>query len=619
MLSIQEKFIKATDIDYQINRLVSKDKDVVNENANKDSNTYSTKRDLIAGQVSRAKGISMLPEKVRNAHLSGDIYFHDLDYSPFTTYHNCMLIDVENMQKNGYKLGNVEVGSPKSIGTAVIQITQIVAGIASSIFGGITVDKIDIVLGKYAEMNYQKHKQDAVEYGIKDIETYAVEKTKKDIYDACQSLEYQINSLYTSNGQTPFFTVGFGLGTSRWERYIQQCILNIRIEGLGVNKETAIFPKLIYVLKKGINVNKDDINYDIKQLAIKCTSERIYPDYLSAEVMESQGLTDSVPMGCRSHLHKWMDENGEYTTSGRANMGVVTLNLPRIAMESDGDFDKFWGLLEERADIIHEALLFRINSVLQAKPKNAPILYKEGAMSKKLQENESIASRYLNKRATVSFGYIGMYETVSVFFGPEWENNSQAKDFSVKILSVLKDKCDEWTEEHDVKFSLYGTPSESLTDKFCKMDYNKFGSIENITDKGYYTNSFHYDTRKHPTPFEKIKFESPYSKIASGGFIHYVECPNMKQNLMALESIINYAYSHVGYFGVNSPIDRCYECDFSGEFNSTEHGYECPKCHNDDPEKSNVVRRLCGYLGQPLLRPEIEGRHKEIASRQKHM
>ena len=428
MLSIQEKFVKATDIDYQINRLISKDKDVVNENANKDSNTYSTRRDLIAGQVSRAKGISMLPEKVRNAHLSGDIYFHDLDYSPFTTYHNCMLIDVENMQKNGYKLGNVEVGSPKSIGTAVIQITQIVAGIASSIFGGITVDKIDIILGKYAEMNYQKHKQDAIKYGIKDTETYAVEKTKKDIYDACQSLEYQINSLYTSNGQTPFFTIGFGLGISRWERYIQKCILNIRIEGLGVNKETAIFPKLIYVLKQGINVNKDDVNYDIKQLAIKCTSERIYPDYLSAEVMESQGLTDSVPMGCRSHLHKWMDENGEYTTSGRANMGVVTLNLPRIAMESDGDFDKFWELLEERADIIHDALLFRINSVLQAKPKNAPILYKEGAMSKKLQENESVALRYLNKRATVSFGYIGMYETVSVFFGPEWENNKQAKE-----------------------------------------------------------------------------------------------------------------------------------------------------------------------------------------------
>ena len=420
--------------------------------------------------------------------------------------------------------------------------------------------------------------------------------------------------------QTPFTTIGFGLTESWIGKEIQKAILNVRINGLGVDRKTAIFPKLIFFIKDGLNLHKGEPNYDIKQLALKCSSERMYPDIINADTLER--LTGSVKasMGCRSFLQGWTDpETGKQVDDGRMNLGVVTLNIPRIALQSRNSQEDFWKLLDERMDIAHEALKLRKERCFEAIPANAPILYKHGAFGTKLKDGEDVRQLFLNKRATISIGYFGLYEAGTVFYGPEWENNKKAKTFTLNILKRMKELGAQWSDEEDVWYSVYGTPSESLTDRFCKMDKEKFGSISDITDKDYYTNSYHYDVRKNPTPFEKLDFEKDYPVHASGGFIHYVEYPNVKNNIAALEAVWDYSYDKVGYLGTNTPIDKCYECGSEIEFTPTADGFECSVCGNHDPEKCDVVKRTCGYLGNPLARPMIHGRHEEIASRVKHV
>lgn len=605
-------------VEKQIEKISKNDKLLLNENANKDSKTFSSRRDLISGQVSKAKGLQMLPEEVAKAHINGDIHFHDLDYSPFTNYTNCCLIDIKHMQDNGFKMGNAEIEKPKSIQTAVAQIAQVIANVSSSQYGGTSVDNIDKVLAEYAQMNYDKHLKDAITWDIPDKENYAIKKTEKDIYDSIQSLEYEVNTLYTSNGQTPFVSIGFGLGDSWLEKEIQRAILNVRINGLGKEKRTAIFPKLIFILKDGLNLHETDPNYDIKELALECSSKRMYPDIISYDKIKELTGSVKISMGCRSFLQSWQNENGEEVTDGRMNLGVVTLNLPRIALETKTT-DEFMELLNERMDIAHSALKQRIISVKKAKPENAPILYKEGVFGHNLKDGESVEELFDNQRATISLGYIGLYEVGSKFFGGEWEDNKEAKEFTLNILKTMKEQCLVWANEEGIWYSVYGTPSESLTDRFARLDRDKFGVVENITDKDYYTNSFHYDVRKNPTPFEKLDFEKDYPVYASGGFIHYVEYPNIQQNIKALETVWDYSYDKIGYLGTNTPIDKCYECGYSGEFKATEYGYECPTCGNNDPKKADVTKRMCGYLGQPLARPEVHGRHKEIKSRVKHI
>ncbi|HAQ2092850.1 TPA: anaerobic ribonucleoside-triphosphate reductase [Enterococcus faecium] len=612
---------KATDINFSIEKLINKDQTVVNENANKDSNVFNTQRDLTAGIVGKSIGLKMLPPHIANAHQKGDIHYHDLDYHPYTPMTNCCLIDFKGMLNNGFKIGNAEVESPKSIQTATAQISQIIANVASSQYGGCSADRTDELLAPFAELNYKKHLKDAEEWidSPERQKEYAKAKTKKDIFDAMQSLEYEINTLFTSNGQTPFTSLGFGLGENWFEREIQKAILQIRINGLGSEKRTAIFPKLIFTLKKGVNLNPEDPNYDIKQLALECATKRMYPDILNYDKIVELTGSFKVPMGCRSFLQGWKDENGQEVNVGRMNLGVVTLNLPRIAIESKGDQNKFWQLLSDRLEIMKDALLYRVERCKEAIPANAPILYMYGAFGKRLSRTDSVNELFKNRRATVSLGYIGLYEVASAFFGGEWETKPEAKAFTLDIVKELKANADAWGDEYGYHFSVYSTPSESLTDRFCRLDTEKFGIIENITDKEYYTNSFHYDVRKNPTPFEKLEFEKDYPKYCSGGFIHYCEYPMLQQNPKALEAVWDFAYDKIGYLGTNTPIDHCYQCGFEGDFKPTERGFECPECGNHDPKTCDVVKRTCGYLGNPQARPMVHGRHKEISSRVKHM
>ena len=601
--------------------LIQRERTLVNENANKDSRVYNTQRDLTAGVIAKSVGLAMLPKRVANAHQKGDIHVHDLDYHPFAPMTNCCLIDFKTMFERGFQIGNAQVESPKSINTAAAQMAQIIANVASSQYGGTTANRVDELLAPYAQLNYEKNLSMVSEW-VDDQEKqkeFAKMQTKKEIHDAMQSLEYEINTLYTSQGQTPFTTLGFGLGTSWIEREIQKSILEIRIAGLGKEKRTAIFPKLVYTLKDGVNLKASDPNYDIKQLALECATKRMYPDVLMYDKIVELTGSFKAPMGCRSFLQGWKDENGKEVNEGRLNLGVVTLNLPRIAIESHGNLQDFWRIFEERLEVVSEALIYRVNRVKEALPENAPIIYQHGAFGHYLKNNDSVDVLFRNRRATVSLGYIGLYEVATRFYGSEWEVNPEAKAFTLEIMRRLKEQTNQLSDQYGYQFSVYSTPSESLTDRFCRMDKEKFGSITDITDKDYYTNSFHYDVRKHPNPFEKIDFEKDYPVFASGGFIHYCEYPNMRQNPKALEAVWDYAYDKIGYLGTNTPIDHCFECQFEGDFLPTEHGFKCPHCGNSNPETCDVVKRTCGYLGNPQLRPMVKGRHKEIASRVKHI
>lgn len=601
--------------------LIQRERTLVNENANKDSRVYNTQRDLTAGVIAKSVGLAMLPKRVASAHQKGDIHVHDLDYHPFAPMTNCCLIDFKTMFEQGFQIGNAQVESPKSINTAAAQMAQIIANVASSQYGGTTANRVDELLAPYAQLNYEKNLSMVSEW-VDDQEKqkeFAKMQTKKEIHDAMQSLEYEINTLYTSQGQTPFTTLGFGLGTSWIEREIQKSILEIRIAGLGKEKRTAIFPKLVYTLKDGVNLKASDPNYDIKQLALECATKRMYPDVLMYDKIVELTGSFKAPMGCRSFLQGWKDENGKEVNEGRLNLGVVTLNLPRIAIESQGNLQDFWRIFEERLEVVSEALIYRVNRVKEALPENAPIIYQHGAFGHYLKNHDSVDVLFRNRRATVSMGYIGLYEVATRFYGSEWEGNPEAKAFTLEIMRRLKEQTNQLSDQYGYQFSVYSTPSESLTDRFCRMDKERFGSIKDITDKDYYTNSFHYDVRKHPNPFEKIDFEKDYPVFASGGFIHYCEYPNMRQNPKALEAVWDYAYDKIGYLGTNTPIDHCFECQFEGDFLPTEHGFKCPHCGNTNPETCDVVKRTCGYLGNPQLRPMVKGRHKEIASRVKHI
>ncbi|MCW3764287.1 anaerobic ribonucleoside-triphosphate reductase [Weissella confusa] len=617
----EEAFAEATNPQNKLEQLFDRNSRIVHENANKDSHVFNTQRDLEAGVVSRALGLRMLPGIVAKAHLRGDIHWHDLDYSPVTPETNCCLIDFDEMFKHGFKIGNAWVSSPRSIQTATAQMSQIIANVASLQYGGCSANRIDQLLEPYAKLNYEKHMKDAEEWIVPEKrEEFAREKTKKDIYDAMQALEYEINTLYSSQGQTPFTTINFGLGTSWIAREIQKAILKIRIKGLGKEHRTAIFPKLTFTIKRGLNLNPEDPNYDIKQLALECSTKRMYPDLLMYDKIKELTGSFKTPMGCRSFLQGWTDpETGKEVNSGRMNLGVVTVNLPRIALEAHGDKQLFWEIFQEKMNICKIALDYRIKRTKEAKPENAPLLYMYGAFGKRLKRTDSVDEVFKNSRATVSLGYIGLYEVCTTFYGSNWEHNKEAHDFAIAITKAMHDLCAEWEKEEGYHFSLYSTPAESLTDTFCQDDLKKFGRVEDVTDKEYYTNSFHYDVRKHPTPFEKLSFEEAFPKYAAGGFIHYCEYPNLRQNPKALEAVWDWAYDHVGYLGTNTSIDQCFKCGFKGEFEATARGFKCPQCGNHDPATCDVVKRTCGYLGNPQQRPMVHGRHEEIIHRVKHM
>lgn len=601
-----------------VNRVLTEDPKVINENGNKDSRKLVTKRDLIASQVFRAKGLEMLPKDIREAHLKGDIHWHDLDFSPVLAYSNCCNVNVGDMLANGFHMGEVKITPPRSISTAVQLTAGIITGVSSSQYGGTSVPNIDKILAPYAEINYKKHLAEGKEFNVKDLEKFAWKLTAKDIYQAMEGLEYSINTMNSTSGQVPFSTISFGQGKGKFAKEIQKDILKVREKGL--NGKTAIFPKLVFTITDGINFKKSDPNYDIKQEALKCSSLRDYPDIVFADniLKITNGKHEPMTsMGCRSFLPTWINPaTGKEQVAGRCNLGVVTLNIPRIAMESDGNKNKFWEIFKERTELVHRALRFRIDRVKQAKPTEAPLLYMEGGLGR-LKENESVDKLFVGGRATVSFGYIGLYEMNTVFYGSNWESNDEARKFAQSVVQYLHDKCQEWYKKENYFYSLYSTPSEALTDTFSREDKEKFGVVKDITDKGYYNNSFHADVRKDFTPFYKLKFEAPYQHIATGGFISYTELPNITHNLDALEAIWDYADKvGIGYLGTNVPIDTCTKCNYHGQCLETAKGWKCPKC--GATEGLQIVQRLCGYLGEINVRGIAKGRMNEIEHRVQH-
>ncbi|QBH95335.1 anaerobic ribonucleoside-triphosphate reductase [Limnobaculum zhutongyuii] len=594
---------------------------LLNENANKDSKVIPTQRDLLAGIVAKHYAKQhLLPRDIVMAHERGEIHYHDLDYSPFFPMFNCMLIDLKGMLTNGFKMGNAEIEPPKSISTATAVTAQIIAQVASHIYGGTTINRIDEVLAPFVTESYNKHKKVALEWNIANADEYAQSRTEKECYDAFQSLEYEVNTLHTANGQTPFVTFGFGLGTSWQSRMIQQSILKNRIAGLGKNHKTAVFPKLVFAIKDGINHRFGDANYDIKQLALECASKRMYPDILNYDQVVKVTGSFKTPMGCRSFLGVY-EENGEQIHDGRNNLGVISLNLPRIALEARGDESRFWQILEQRLTLAKRALMTRIERLDGIKARVAPILYMEGACGVRLKADDNISEIFKNGRASISLGYIGIHETVNALFGNKVHpyDSQQLRDKGVEIVQRLKVATEEWKKETGYGFSLYSTPSENLCNRFCRLDTTEFGVIEDVTDKGYYTNSFHLDVEKKVNPYDKLDFEAPYPPLANGGFICYGEYPNIQHNLKALEDVWDYSYSRVPYYGTNTPIDECYECGFSGEFECTSKGFTCPKCGNHDSSKVSVTRRVCGYLGSPDARPFNAGKQEEVKRRVKHL
>ncbi|EGR1423451.1 anaerobic ribonucleoside-triphosphate reductase [Vibrio vulnificus] len=595
--------------------------DLINENANKDGKVIPTQRDLLAGIVAKHYAKThILPRDVVQAHDEGDIHYHDLDYAPFFPMFNCMLIDLKGMLTHGFKMGNAEIDTPKSISTATAVTAQIIAQVASHIYGGTTINRIDEILEPYVNASYEKHLKIAQEWDIHNPEGFAIARTEKECYDAFQSLEYEVNTLHTANGQTPFVTFGFGLGTSWASKLIQQSILKNRIAGLGKNRKTAVFPKLVFAIKDGLNHKPTDPNYDIKQLALECASKRMYPDILNYDkVVEITG-SFKTPMGCRSFLGTY-EENGELIHEGRNNLGVVSLNLPRIALKANGDEEKFYALLDEKLKLARRALETRISRLENVKARVAPILYMEGACGVRLKADQPIADIFKHGRSSISLGYIGIHETINALFGNQTHvyDDNELREKALNIVKRMKKAVEAWTEETGYGFSLYGTPSENLCSRFCRIDTKEFGVIEGVTDKGYYTNSFHLDVEKKVNPYDKIDFEMPYPEISSGGFICYGEFPNMQKNVEALENVWDYSYSKVPYYGTNTPIDECYECGYTGEFDCTSKGFTCPKCGNHDSSKVSVTRRVCGYLGSPDARPFNFGKQEEVKRRVKHL
>ncbi|MDQ8021508.1 MAG: anaerobic ribonucleoside-triphosphate reductase [Moraxellaceae bacterium] len=615
--------VKGSSLHAQLMGLVDKtDEDAVTENANKDANVFPVMRDLMAGIVSKQFASNFLSKEVLQAHNSGDLHFHDLDYSPFLPFTNCCLVDLKGMLEQGFHLGNAGIESPKSVGVACAVTAQIIAQVASHQYGGTTIPDIDRTLAPYVQKSYEKNLEVAQQYAIAEPERYARERTEKETYDGIQACEYEINTLFSSNGQQPFVTFSFGMGASWQERAVQRAILQVRIKGMGKEGITPVFPKLVFFIEEGLNLRPEDPNYDIKQLALECASKRMYPDIISAKLnRQLTGSSEPVsPMGCRSFLSVWRDEEGREVLAGRNNLGVVSVNLPRIAIEARQDQKRFFEILDERLVVARKALMTRIERLEGVKANIAPILYTEGAFGVRLKPDEDILTLFRDGRASISLGYIGLHEVALLMSDGEHPFGNEAlQAFLRKVVSHLAMTTKQWKIESGWGFSLYSTPSESLCHRFCKLDAARYGDIAGVTDKGYYTNSFHLDVARKVNPFEKIQYEKGFADAASGGHITYVELPNMRHNLKALERIWDHAIDNVPYFGTNTPVDSCGRCGFMGEALATAEGFTCPECGNHDSGSLSVTRRVCGYLGSPNARPFNAGKQKEVIRRVKHL
>ena len=629
----------------QIGELVdASNEKLLSENANKDAKTISVQRDLLAGISSRDYYLNkIVPEHIKLAHIKGEIHLHDLDYLLFRET-NCELVNIEAMLKGGCNIGNAKMLEPNSVDVAVGHIVQIIASVSSNTYGGCSIPYLDRALVRYIKKTFKKHflrgakyiddlkeeeieelKKEDLEYSNQFIKNkypktyeYSVDMTEESVKQAMQGLEYEINSLSTVNGQTPFTTIGIGTETS-WEgRLVQKYVLKTRMAGFGAKKETAIFPKIVYAMCEGLNLNEGDPNWDISQLAFECMTKSIYPDILFITEEQLKNGTVVYPMGCRAYLSSWKDENGNEKYSGRFNIGATTINLPRIAIKNRGDEEGFYKELDRILEICKENCLFRARYLENTVAEMAPILWMSGALAEKNQK-DTIKDLIWGGYSTVSIGYIGLSEVSQLLYGKDFSESEEVYEKTFNILKYMADKVLEYKQKYNLGFALYGTPSESLCDRFARVDKQEFGDIKGITDKGYYDNSFHVSSRINMSPFEKLRLEALGHKYSAGGHISYIETDSLTKNLEAIPDILRYAKMvGIHYMGINQPVDKCHICGYKGEFTATKEGFTCPQCGNHDSNEMSVIRRVCGYLSQPNARPFNKGKQEEIMHRVKH-
>ena len=607
--------------------LGGRDRELAEENANKNTRMISTQRDYMAGIASRDLTFRIiLPKRCAKAHEDGVFHFHDADYFVQDST-NCCLVNIRDMLDNGTMMNDKMIESPKSFQVACTVMTQIIAAVSSNQYGGQSIDIS--ALGKYLAKSRDKFEKKTRQIpGLTEEQIAAIvdERLKDELKAGVQTIQYQINTLMTTNGQSPFVTLFMYLRDG--DPFIEENarifeeVFNQRIQGIknaaGVYI-TPAFPKLVYVLDENNNLTGGKYDY-LTHLAAKCIAKRMYPDIISAKKMKEdyQGNVFS-PMGCRSYLAPWKDENGEYKFEGRFNQGVVSINLPQIGLLAAGDERKFWTLLDERLDLCFEALMCRHKHLLGTVSDVAPIMWQHGACAR-LKPGETIDKLLNCGYSTISLGYIGVYEMTMAMKGCS-HTTEKGFEFAYRVMKYLRATCDRWKEETGLGFALYGTPAESLCYRFAEIDKKKFGEVPNITDKGYYTNSYHVDVREPINAFDKLAFEAQFQTISSGGKISYVEIPNMTNNTEAIEAMMKFIYDNIMYAEFNTKSDYCHVCGFDGEIQivNDEEGnpvWECPQCHNRNRDRLTVVRRTCGYLGEKWWNI---GKTKEMAARVTHL
>ena len=620
---------KANTTDQSIKELIEGESEYWNnENSNKNAKLVTTQRDYLAGITSTdITRRFLLPEDIVKAHDEGIIHFHDADYFAQNALHNCDLINLEDMLQNGTNINGVMIEKPHKFLTAMTIATQIITAVTSSQYGGATVTMTHLAPFVRDSYNFYLKKYEDRKFSKEDCIKYAKEDLAKEIKDGVQTFQYQINSMTTTNGQSPFLSVCFYLGeTEEYKEELAMIIkefLEQRIVGMKNEKGvyiTPAFPKLLYVLEKD-NVTEDSKYWYLTELAAKCTAKRMVPDYISEKKMlelkvDKNGNGNCYPcMGCRSFLTPYVDPaTNKPKYYGRFNQGVVTINLVDVALSSSGDMDKFWKIYDERLELCHKALQLRHERLSKATSDIAPILWQYGALAR-LKKGESIHPHH--GYSTISLGYAGLYECVKYMTGDSHTDNGRGKEFAVQVMQKMNERCKEWKEKEDIDYSVYGTPIESTTYKFAKCLKNRFGVIEGITDRDYITNSYHVPVFEEIDAFSKLKLESEFQKLSPGGAISYVETPNLQNNLEVVIQIIKFIYDNIMYAELNTKSDYCQKCGFDGEIQIDDNlEWYCPNCGNRDHNTLNVARRTCGYIGSNFWN---KGRTQEIKERVLHI
>ena len=633
---------KANTTDQTIKELINGENEYWNnENSNKNATLITTQRDYLAGITSTdITRRFLLPEEIVKAHDEGIIHFHDADYFAQNALHNCELINLDDMLQNGTIMNGVMIEKPHRFITAATIATQIILAVTSSSYGGATVSLTH--LAPFVRASYEKYYKKYKDYNLKeeDCQNLAKIDTKKEVADGVQTFNYQVNSMTNTNGQAPFLSVNMYLGeTDEYKEELAMIIeefLNQRIMGFKNEKGvyiTPAFPKLLYVLEED-NIHEDSKYWYLTELAAKCTAKGMVPDYISEKMMlelkkNEKGEGDCYPcMGCRSFLtpdrtmslgniakaKNYVEGKGKYY--GRFNQGVVTINLPDIALSSKRDMDKFWEIFDERLELCHKALQIRHKRLSNVSSDVAPILWQNGALAR-LKKGESIHELLHHGYSTISLGYAGLYECVKYMTGCSHTDNGVGKEFGLKVMQHLNDAAKKWKEEEDIDYSVYGTPIESTTYKFAKCLQERFGIVKGINDKGYITNSYHVPVFEEIDAFSKLKLESEFQKLSPGGAISYIETPNLQNNLDAVIEVIKFIYDNIMYAELNTKSDYCQKCGYDGEILIDDQlEWYCPNCNNKDHNTLNVARRTCGYIGSNFWN---KGRTQEIKERVLHI